>query len=277
MSQVRAFKLALVSRGAADVSTLCNRNSTSLMTDLSNVIHFFLQSCVVANHTIATGERAHILKATDWTSASQPTLKTDDSYLAFSNYDFKLIERNDKHILVGVAELMGMLQRRELLELVYENNTRVISIFFIICLSCTTYSVPLHYWRHISVCKMLRFECIIKHFSLHCLFVWLCACTGGFKGLLFSRSANLILNLASGRGNIGAELSSGGHIKPLVMNRDATRANTLLHCFYKERRREREIGTLTLRYPRSWGTGKPNQGLLIQFNPLASWKKPIIT
>ncbi len=42
---------------------------------------------------------------------------------------------------------------------------------------------------------------------------------GGFKGLSFSRSANLILNLASGRVNIGAELSSGARIKPLVMNR----------------------------------------------------------
>lgn len=116
---------------------LCNGNSASLMIDLSNVLHCFWQSCAVANHTIASGEHAHILKATDWTSASQPTLKTDDSYLAFSNYDFKLIERNDKHILVGVAELMGILLQRELLELVYENNTRVISIFFTICLSCT--------------------------------------------------------------------------------------------------------------------------------------------
>ena len=145
-----------MSRGAADVSTLCNRNSTSLMTDLSNVIHCFWQSCAVANHTIATGEHAHILKATDWTSASQPTLKTDDSYLAFSNYDFKLIERNDKHILVGVVELMGIRQRRELLELVYENNTRVISIFFIICLSCTTYTVPFCNQTHSSMCKTLQ-------------------------------------------------------------------------------------------------------------------------
>lgn len=98
------------------------------MTDLSNVIHCFWQSCAVANHTVATGEHTHILKATDWTYASQPTLKTDDSYLAFSNYDFKLIERNDKRILVGVVELMGMLQWWELLELIYENNIKVISI-----------------------------------------------------------------------------------------------------------------------------------------------------
>lgn len=178
------------------------------MTDLSNVIHCFWQSCAAANHTIATGEHAHILKAADWTSASQPTLKTDDSYLAFSNYDFKLIERNDEHIFVGVVELMGVRQQRELLELVYDNNTSVISAFFTICLSCTTYTVPLY-------CYTLRFE------FMQCL----CVCVWSFKGLSSSHSDNLILNLASGRGNTGAELSSGGRIKPLVMNRDA--ANTL--------------------------------------------------
>lgn len=66
------------------------------MTDLSNVIHCFWQSCAAANHTIATGERTHVLKATDWTFAFQPTQKTDDSYLAFSNYVFKLIEREQQ-------------------------------------------------------------------------------------------------------------------------------------------------------------------------------------
>lgn len=71
------------------------------------MIHCFWQSCAGANHTIETTERARILKATERTCASQPTLQTDDSYLAFSNYDFKVIERNDKHILVGVVEMMG--------------------------------------------------------------------------------------------------------------------------------------------------------------------------
>jgi len=51
----------------------------------------------------------HILKAMDWTSTLQPTLKTDDSYLAFSNYVFKLIERNNKPISNHAAVLMGIL------------------------------------------------------------------------------------------------------------------------------------------------------------------------
>lgn len=43
----------------------------------------------------------------------------DDSYLAFSNYDLKLIERNDEHIFIGVVEMMGTWQQWELLKLVY--------------------------------------------------------------------------------------------------------------------------------------------------------------
>lgn len=165
-----------MSRGAADVSALCNRNSKSLMTDLSNVIHCFWQSCAAANHTIATGERTHVLKATDWTSAFQPTQKTDDSYLAFSNYVFKLIERNNKHILVCSLELMGILQQQELLELVYENSTRVISILFIICLSCITYTVCFYYKGPSSMCQALKAKVWMhkQAFSLLSLFVWSC-------------------------------------------------------------------------------------------------------
>lgn len=162
MSQVIALKAYFGATRTVDVSTLCNRNSTSLMTDLSNVIHCFWQSCAVANHTAATGEHTHVLKATDWTSASQPTLKTDDSYLAFSNYDFKLIERNDKRILVGVVELMGMLQWWELLELVYENNIKLISIFYMFILY-NKYTVPLYYYKHSSICKTFKSKVLMHN------------------------------------------------------------------------------------------------------------------
>lgn len=77
-------------------------------------------------------------------------------------------------------------------------------------------------------------------------------CTGSFKGLSFCRSANLNLNLASGRGNIGAELSSAGRIKPSVMNRDATLANTLDRWLYRVKWRERTgAGVEAWRNPRS--------------------------
>lgn len=46
------------------------------------------------------------------------------------------------------------------------------------------------------------------------------------------------MNLASGRGNIGAELSSGGHFQSMVMNRGATPANTLDQWLYAERWKE---------------------------------------
>lgn len=220
------------------------------MTDLSNVTHCFWQSCAAANHTIASGEHAHILKATDWTSASQPTLKTDDSYLAFSNYDFKLIERNDKHILVGVGELMGIPQRRELLELVYENNRRVISIFFIICLSCTTYTVPL-------CCSTQQ----------HLRGTWISLCVSALSS---GRSANLILNLQRGRGNTWAELSSGG---PGTQPRLTRWSGRSAWGSWRETmgfgvgRRERNPG--------SRRRGEPNRVLLIQLNPLASWKNQL--
>lgn len=69
-----------------------------------------------------------------------------------------------------------------------------------------------------------------------------CVCVWSFKGLSFSFSANLIVNLACGRGNVGAELSSGATSKPMVMNRDATPTNTLDQWLYTKRLREREWG-----------------------------------
>lgn len=53
-----SFKSLLWCHGEPPLlSTLCNRNSTSLMTDLSNVIHFFWQSSCKSHHS--EQERAH--------------------------------------------------------------------------------------------------------------------------------------------------------------------------------------------------------------------------
>lgn len=88
---------------------------------------------------------------------------------------------------------------------------------------------PYIIWERTACTRYLNItsECTINNFPAFCSCFYGRVFIGSFKGLSFSCSTNLILNLASGRCNIRAELSSGSSIKSLIMNRDAAPANRL--------------------------------------------------
>lgn len=119
-------------------------------------------------------------------SASLPTLQTDDSFLAFFNYDFKLIERNDKNIFAGVIKLMGILQRQNLF--VYENNAEVISMLVII----VTLSPHLRNSGMFQTLKSKIWIYNVAYFPAISKALYV----GRFKRLSFSSATNLIWSLA---------------------------------------------------------------------------------